>query len=161
MHSPNFGLQEITALSLIYTRYSPPLDTHKCSQSSLVVSWQRIYNCFTVASNHKRSSSFHSLIPFLQFLLNHLGLPSQNSIQFVKMTTSNDLICPFITSRHGPHGKHHLYFVEKTCLLIHCLAINILLLHTLARARMCLPSRCVAMGTRHNTIEIAFLKLIE
>jgi hypothetical protein len=37
-----------TALSLIYTLCSPPLHTHKDSQSSLVVSWQRIYNRLTV-----------------------------------------------------------------------------------------------------------------
>jgi hypothetical protein len=41
-----------TALSLIYTLYSSTLHTHKGSQSSLVVSWQRIYNSLTVTSNN-------------------------------------------------------------------------------------------------------------
>jgi hypothetical protein len=41
-----------TALSLSYTLSSSPLHTHYGSQSSLVVSWQRIYNSLTVASNH-------------------------------------------------------------------------------------------------------------
>jgi hypothetical protein len=37
-------LQAITALSLMYTLYSSPLHTHYVSQSSPVVSWQRIYS---------------------------------------------------------------------------------------------------------------------
>jgi hypothetical protein len=40
------------ALSLIYTLCSSPLHTHKGSHSSLVVSWQRIYNSLAVTSNH-------------------------------------------------------------------------------------------------------------
>jgi hypothetical protein len=67
-----------TALSLIYTFYSSPLHTHKCSQSSLVVSWQRIYNSLTVTAAHTKSS-FHILIPFLPSLLNHPRLPSQET----------------------------------------------------------------------------------
>jgi hypothetical protein len=53
-----------TALSLIYTLYSSPLHTHYCSQSSLVVFWQRIYNSFVDTAAQIRSS-FHSIIPFL------------------------------------------------------------------------------------------------
>jgi hypothetical protein len=47
------GITGNTALSLIYTIYSSPLHTHTHynSQSSLVVSWQRIYNRLTVTSN--------------------------------------------------------------------------------------------------------------
>jgi hypothetical protein len=41
-----------TVLSLFYTLYSSPLYTHYGSQSSLVVSWQRIYNSLPVTSNH-------------------------------------------------------------------------------------------------------------
>jgi hypothetical protein len=41
-----------TTLLLIYILYSSPLHTHYDSQSSLVVSWQRIYNSLTVTSNH-------------------------------------------------------------------------------------------------------------
>jgi hypothetical protein len=42
------GTTSSTALSLFYTLYSSPLHTHKDSQSSLVVSWQRIYHSLTV-----------------------------------------------------------------------------------------------------------------
>jgi hypothetical protein len=50
-------------------------------------------------------SSLHGLIPFLPFLLNHLGLPSP----VLDKTHSNDLLCPFITPRHRPCRKQHLY----------------------------------------------------
>jgi hypothetical protein len=46
-----------TALSLIYILYISPLYTHYVSQSSLVVSWQRICNSHTVISNHTWSLS--------------------------------------------------------------------------------------------------------
>jgi hypothetical protein len=35
---------------------------------------------------------------------------------------------------------------EKACLLIHCLAMDVLLLRVYASAGMCLPTRCLAMG---------------
>jgi hypothetical protein len=47
-YTHNSELYVIRALSLIYTLYSSPLHT----QSSLVVSWQRIYHSLTVTSNH-------------------------------------------------------------------------------------------------------------
>jgi hypothetical protein len=49
--------------------------THYGSQSSLVVSWQRIYNSITVTAAHMKPS-LHSLIPFLPFLLKRLLLPT-------------------------------------------------------------------------------------
>jgi hypothetical protein len=70
----HWELQLIIALSLIYTLYSSPLQTHSCSQSSLVVSWQRIYKSLTLTAAHIKSFFFHSLIPFLPSLLNHLRL---------------------------------------------------------------------------------------
>jgi hypothetical protein len=42
------GTTDNTALPLVYTLYSSPVHTHKDSQSSLVVSWQRIYDSLTV-----------------------------------------------------------------------------------------------------------------
>jgi hypothetical protein len=51
-YSHNLGTTGNTALLLIYTLYNSPLLTHKGSQSSLVVSWQRIYNNLAVTSNH-------------------------------------------------------------------------------------------------------------
>jgi hypothetical protein len=42
------GTTSNTAISLIYTLYSSLLHTHNDSQSSLVVSWQRIYDSLTL-----------------------------------------------------------------------------------------------------------------
>jgi hypothetical protein len=36
--------------------------------------------------------------------------------------------------------------VKEACLLIRCLEMDVLFLRALARAGMCLPSRCLAMG---------------
>jgi hypothetical protein len=47
----HFGTRGNTALSLIYKLFS----VHEDSQSSLVVSWQRIYHSVTVTSNHTLS----------------------------------------------------------------------------------------------------------
>jgi hypothetical protein len=107
-------------------------------------------------------SSLHSLLPFLSFLLHHLRLPSPELDQFLGKltqmsssstelsqllitTNSNDFLRPFETHRHGPRRKHCLFIVEKTCLLIRCLAKDVML-RVLATAGMCLPSRCLAMG---------------
>jgi hypothetical protein len=61
-------------------------------------------------------------------------------------TPSNDLLYSFITPRYGSGRKHRLSTAEKACLLIRCLAMDVLLLRALAPAGMCLPSRCLAMG---------------
>jgi hypothetical protein len=45
------------------------------TQSSLVVSWQRLYKSHCNFKLHM-NSSVCSLIPFLPFLLNHLRLPT-------------------------------------------------------------------------------------
>jgi hypothetical protein len=74
--SHSSGLQCDVTLSLFYTLSSSPLLTHYDSRSSVVVSWQRIYHSLTVTSTKTRALLFHSLIPFLTFLLNHLRLPS-------------------------------------------------------------------------------------
>jgi hypothetical protein len=50
IHNP--GLEVITAILLIYTLHSSPLHTHQGSQSSLFVSWQRIYNTRAVTSSY-------------------------------------------------------------------------------------------------------------
>jgi hypothetical protein len=117
-----------TALSLFYTLCSSPLHTHWISKSSPVVTWQRIFNRLTVTSNHTWGSSLHSLIHFLPFLLNHLRLPSPKLDPILAKTPSNDLHCPFIIPRHGPRRKRSLSIVKKACLLIRCLAMDILLL---------------------------------
>jgi hypothetical protein len=63
-----------TALSLFCT-LSVHLCTRTNSPSSLVVSWQRIYQSHCHFKSHMKSS-LHSLIPFLAFLLSHLPPPS-------------------------------------------------------------------------------------
>jgi hypothetical protein len=70
-----------TALSLIYILYKS-LGHAKYSQSSLVVSRQRIYNNLTITTAHMKSS-FHCLISFLPFLLNRLRLPSQGTSSII------------------------------------------------------------------------------
>jgi hypothetical protein len=67
-----------TALSLIYALYSLPLNTHYGSQSSLVISWQRIFNSISVTATN--ITPFHSLIPFLPSRLNHSTAISRYSI---------------------------------------------------------------------------------
>jgi hypothetical protein len=48
------------------------------SQSSLVVSWKRIYNSLTVTITHMKSS-FHIIISFFPSILKHLRLSSQDT----------------------------------------------------------------------------------
>jgi hypothetical protein len=75
-----YGLDDWIYWHLIHAiadLYTSPLHTHWCSQSSLFVSWQRIYKCLTVTAAHMKS--FHSLIPFLPSLLNHSTAISRDS----------------------------------------------------------------------------------
>jgi hypothetical protein len=72
LYTHNSGLQAITVLSLIYTLYSSPLPTHHGSQSSLVVSWQRIYNSLSLQITHV--VFFSQLNSFLAIILQ---LPTQ------------------------------------------------------------------------------------
>jgi hypothetical protein len=62
-----------------------------------------------------------------------------------QLTHSNDFLCPFITSRLGPRRKYSLFIVQKACLVIRCLAVDVLLLPAYASAGMCLPNRFLAM----------------
>jgi hypothetical protein len=68
---------------------------------------------------------------------------------YFHMTTnvhSTTIFCHFITLRHGPRRTHSHSTVEKACLLMRCLLMDVLLLGAYASAGMCLPSRCLAMG---------------
>jgi hypothetical protein len=65
-----------------------------------------------------------------------------HSLLFYLLNTS------FITNFQGRRRKH---LVKKVCLLIHCLAIDVILLSEFACMGMCLLSRCLAMGI-HVTI---------
>jgi hypothetical protein len=120
----HLGTTSNTALSLIDTLCSSPLHTHQCSQSSLVVSWQRIYNSLTVPSDHAEVvfSPLNFFIIILQLAIpkTQLGsnplLPSSYpgrlafriSTQF-GCDFSNELF--FMTILQGPRRKHSLSIV--------------------------------------------------
>jgi hypothetical protein len=89
-----------TALSLIYTLYSSPLHTHKGSQSSLLVSWQQIYNSLTVTTAHIKSSP-RRLTPLFSVVL--LCTPSILILVLPQLSASE--LDSLISTLHGPHGK--------------------------------------------------------
>jgi hypothetical protein len=113
--------------------------------SPLVVSWQRIHNGFTVTSNQTWSPFCTVELISCHFFSITFDCHLQNSTQFLITTNWNEILCPFITPRHGPRRKH-MPSIEKASLLIRCLAVDVLLLRAYASAGMCLPSRCLAMG---------------
>jgi hypothetical protein len=151
-----------TAPWLIYTLYNSP------SPSSLVVSWQRIYNSLLVISNHRvflsQSNSFLAIIrqmPIPKTRLNSIPgmLASRNS------TLHSILLCAaehfFISTIHGLHGKHRLLLLrivlEMFTAPLHSNGRgadhieNSLSIVDACLPRARLPSRCLAMGI-HVTI---------
>jgi hypothetical protein len=130
------GATDHTALSLIYTLYSSPLYTH----------WSYPGNGFIIVSLSLQITHevFHGLIPLLplfcscqfrrldsiQFLFSQTHIPAGWRLE--TRLYSNDLICPFRTSRHGPRRKHTLSTVGKAWYSI------------VAWVFVCLPSRCLA-----------------
>jgi hypothetical protein len=74
-----------TSLSLIYTLYSSLLHTRQGSQSSLVVSWQRIYNSVTVTTAHIKHSNHTLTFNNSSSLLNHLRLPFQETPSIIPL----------------------------------------------------------------------------
>jgi hypothetical protein len=104
----NSELQAITVLSLIYTLRSSPLHMHYGSQSSLVVSWQRIYNRHCHFKSHVKSS-FHSLIPFL---------PLFCSCQFRRLD-SIQFLCSQAHTTAGWHIETRLTSLNWTLLYNH------------------------------------------
>jgi hypothetical protein len=109
-------------------------------------------------------SSLHSLIPSLPFLSITLDCHLQNSTQFLTTINSNQLFFSYTLSVSDSNQplpwNFPLYSLEadptenivfycpilfEACLLIRCLAVDVLLLRALVPAGMCLPSRCLAM----------------
>jgi hypothetical protein len=93
------------ALSLIYP-LPKSLGHTTSSQSSLVVSWQRICNSLTVTTTHiksyfRRLTSLHSFV-HLQF---SFSLTPFYSIVLLQLPASL-LLCSPINPGHGPHRKH-------------------------------------------------------
>jgi hypothetical protein len=70
---------------------------------------------------------------------------SSTELSQLLTTNSNDFLCPFITPRLGPSRKLSRSTVEKACLRIRYLAMDIILLCAYASAGMCLASLCLAM----------------
>jgi hypothetical protein len=106
-------LQAIPVLSLFCTLSSSPLHSHKDSQSSPVIFWQRISRQSHCHFRRHVKSSFHSLIPFWPIFCNcQLNLipllpslcpgrlVSRNLIQFFSTEPF------FINIVHGPRRKH-------------------------------------------------------
>jgi hypothetical protein len=106
-----------TALSLIYTLYKS-LGHAKPSQSSLVVSWQRIYN----------SLSPHSLIPFLPFILNYsANCQPRRFSQFCFRVRVTSLYSFGADPQKTPFLKNSfiVWRCRETCLPSICLAMTV------------------------------------
>jgi hypothetical protein len=132
-HTLSSYLQVSIRLSTISILYKS-LGHAKSSQSSLVISWQRIYNSLTVTTAHIKPSNY-ALIPFLPSLLNHLRLPSQE--------TPSILIPSALDPRYITSGRiqqktpfpslwpnntsivAYVFVAAGTCLTSRCLAINV------------------------------------
>jgi hypothetical protein len=104
-------------------------------------------------------SSLSRLIPFLLFLCqlptakipsvlfpllpsSHPGRPAYRN-----STNSNDLLCLFITPRHGPRRKHSLSIVEKSCLQRRCITTGSysIVAYVFVAVGMFLLSSCIPM----------------
>jgi hypothetical protein len=98
-------------------------------------------------------SSFRSLIPFLPFLPNRLRLPHADLDPLLDNNSPQTTFCPFIRPRHGPRRKHILSIAEKACLLIRCLAIDVLLSRVGSRGNVFTESLPSNGSIRHNIIK--------
>jgi hypothetical protein len=144
-----------TALSLFYTHYSSPLHTHKRSQSSLVVSWQQIYNSLTVTSNQTWSLLFVAIIlqlPIMKTRLNSKLISRQagvskldSSLLDCSVSTSSRLLTVSFYNPFGTdHTEHTDIIVKEACLKCRCLAVDILLFRAFVSMGMCLASPYLA-----------------
>jgi hypothetical protein len=93
------------------------------------------------------TSSWHRLIPFLPFPLNHLGLPSPELGQIL----SQLLFCTTYMAWRRILKNTSSYIVAKACLPRRCLATDVVLFSAFASPGMCLASHCLVMGI-HVTI---------
>jgi hypothetical protein len=123
---------------------------------------QRIYHSFPVTSNHTWSqfappNSFLAHILWLSIPRTRLHsvpssypgrLASRSSTLHFRLDYCTVLCCRTLLYNHFARTpeKTPSFIVNKLCLLIPCLAVDVLLLSEFAFAGMCLPSRCLAMG---------------
>jgi hypothetical protein len=130
-----------TALSLNYRSYGSPFHMHQDPQSSLAISWQRIYICHF--KSHMKS--LHRLIPILRIICS-CQLRQLDSIQFKAHIPvgwlpetrlfcfyclyyfSSYLLCPFVIPRYVSHGN-------QSCIIVYPDSVS---------AGRCLSSRCLA-----------------
>jgi hypothetical protein len=101
--------------------------------------------------------SFHGLIPFLSLFCN-CHLRGVDSIQFLCSRAHILAGWRLVSSIHSmllnislyqlckDHAENTASIVKEDCLLIRYLAMDVLLLRAFASARICLPSRCLAIG---------------
>jgi hypothetical protein len=108
IHSHNSGLHAIQRY-----RWSTHFIVHRCTHT-------KVLSCTSppVTAAHMKSSS-HSLIPFLPFLLNHLRLPSQQTLLILSAAWD-----PHIASGRPPQKTP---FSNSSSVLI----------------EVCLPRRCI------------------
>jgi hypothetical protein len=94
----------------------------------------------------RRLNSIHSSAP--KVISREAGVSKLDPLLLDYYSSVNFLI----TTLHGPRRKHSL------CLVICCLATDVLLLCESAGAGMCLPSHCLAIGIHvqyhYNAIEL-------
>jgi hypothetical protein len=96
------------------------------SQSSLVVSWQRIYSSLTVITAHIKSSN-HTLIPFLLSLLSHLRLPSQETPSIISQPDLGPLYIASGRILQNIAFPNNSSIVIELCLHYRCLETAVLL----------------------------------
>jgi hypothetical protein len=138
--------QSIIALSLIYQLHKS-LGHAKSSQSSLVVSWQRIYKSHCNYNTHEiffpQANSMAVLcVPSILILV--LRCTSLYSFNSHSRTPLYFVSYPLIIPRHVPDGKHFFY----ECVFIGALPIDgCPSIVESVTSGMCLPSRCLAMIT--------------
>jgi hypothetical protein len=107
-----------TALLLIYTIYRSPLNTHKGSQSPLVVSWQRVLS--RQASVSKLNSI---LIPLIWNLIyNHFGRTTQKTQPLYRWES---LFTALLRNNGSKLIIACVFVVVAMCLPSRCLAINV------------------------------------
>jgi hypothetical protein len=136
--------QSIIMLLLIYLLHKS-LGYTKSSQSSLVISWQRIYNSLTVTTAHARSS-FH----MLSLLLTGWLLTDNWTSDF--RLTDNYCWLLVIQIQVGPH---HIENTASTIVVFtvpqHSNISYPITSCVFVAAGMCLASHCIEMGL-HVTI---------
>jgi hypothetical protein len=130
-----------TALSLIYTLYKS-LGHAKSSQSSLVVSWQQIYNSLSLQHTRK---SFHRIIRFLPFLLNYSANCQLRRLSQFSAATANSGTQLHSNSSCVRSSLYSLGVAPKGNTASSTVAC------WFTTANMCLPHHCVAtLGVDHR-----------